>query len=448
MSEVIMALEIVGALMGVLCLSACCIAAGTELERRIVASAEPAGSDREEITVVTEDHDNTPPLIKAIKTEKFGYVNANKLIAEGADVNCRDSQGRTPLMHAVTRWSWCEPEVMPVLLDKYALVNDRDNKGKTALMYLAMHHDTRLKYEVKFTALQGKSVGINLQDREGKTALWHAITAGVGKMVELLTPHADLRIIGPGGYTVLMKAVTIGNPEIIKVLINRAKEDKTNFTITDDNGDTALMLATGLRDEKTIKSLVPKHTEDINLKNTEDKTALMLYSRTTLDKIVAYLLKKGADPTLEDLNGYNSFTHWTQGRSANVGVLKNLLSGTREILKYREGEYLRGRESKLESQSSTFLGKFLDIITKAYETASENPVKHATHLKLLLSCVTVLKTAVRYEHKDVKIIDRSDGCLLDLTEVIPSAPDLAELDTTPPFSDSDSVESATAPLLG
>jgi len=61
------------------------------------------------------------------------------LIKAGADVNARNNEGRTALMHA----SWLtgpqneqvQIEVVKTLIDAGADVNPKDNDGKTALYY-------------------------------------------------------------------------------------------------------------------------------------------------------------------------------------------------------------------------------------------------------------------------------------------------------------------------
>jgi ankyrin repeat protein len=52
------------------------------------------------------------------------------LIKRGADVNAKDDEGKTVLMHAVERF---HVELVKTLIEKGADVNSRSNDGSTAL---------------------------------------------------------------------------------------------------------------------------------------------------------------------------------------------------------------------------------------------------------------------------------------------------------------------------
>ncbi|MES2458975.1 MAG: ankyrin repeat domain-containing protein, partial [Armatimonadota bacterium] len=86
------------------------------------------------------------------------------LLEKGADVNARDSRGRTALMGALSI------EVGMALIDKGAKINVVDDAGTTPLMMAA--HWRRIEL-VQFLIDRGADV--NAQDEMGKTALFHAV---------------------------------------------------------------------------------------------------------------------------------------------------------------------------------------------------------------------------------------------------------------------------------
>ena len=69
---------------------------------------------------------------KDIKGSRADYIRV--LISEGADVNARNNEDQTPLMHAAGNSS--TPEIVTLLLEKGAEVEARTNLGLTPLMAL------------------------------------------------------------------------------------------------------------------------------------------------------------------------------------------------------------------------------------------------------------------------------------------------------------------------
>ena len=55
---------------------------------------------------------------------------AKVLIDNGADLNCHDEEGETPLMHAAKSWS---PAIVELLLDKGADPLEESYEGKKAI---------------------------------------------------------------------------------------------------------------------------------------------------------------------------------------------------------------------------------------------------------------------------------------------------------------------------
>ena len=91
-------------------------------------------------------------------------------ISNGADVNARNSYGKTPLMCAAEFNQ--DPEVITTLLDAGADVNAQDNHGKTPLMYATMYNQN---LEV-ITTLLDSGANAKLKDNTGNTAFDDAQT--------------------------------------------------------------------------------------------------------------------------------------------------------------------------------------------------------------------------------------------------------------------------------
>jgi len=82
------------------------------------------------------------PAEKLIEASTSGVTEKVKsVLAEGADVNVRDQDGWTALMHA----SWHgHSEVVGLLLNKGADVNAKASNGGTALMYASSNRHSKV----------------------------------------------------------------------------------------------------------------------------------------------------------------------------------------------------------------------------------------------------------------------------------------------------------------
>ena len=132
----------------------------------------------------------------AAGAEEFLGPVVQALLAKGADVNDKDSNGETALMWA-SRFGHLG--VVQVLLAKGADVNAKMGNGRTALMvassnafdwiYHLEHLDQRLDV---VQALLAKGADVNAKDNDGATALMLASSSGLLDVVQaLLAKGAD-----------------------------------------------------------------------------------------------------------------------------------------------------------------------------------------------------------------------------------------------------------------
>jgi ankyrin repeat protein len=126
-------------------------------------------------------------LIEAAQSGDVKAVEA--ALDAGADVNARDGDGITPLMHA-TRGERPEianpassdhPEVAELLIRRGADVNAKTDSGFAALIWAA-----RYGHEGVAKVLITHGADVNAKDKEGMTALRWATTNQQTKVVELL----------------------------------------------------------------------------------------------------------------------------------------------------------------------------------------------------------------------------------------------------------------------
>ena len=114
------------------------------------------------------------------------------LLANGADVNARNSSGLTPLHMVVHRGIWPvnwwkgqgPKDVMEALLANGADVNAKDSRGLTPLHMAAASGPKDL-----VELLLVHNANVDAQDNDGQTPLFAAAERGADAVVELLLAH-------------------------------------------------------------------------------------------------------------------------------------------------------------------------------------------------------------------------------------------------------------------
>ena len=112
---------------------------------------------------------------KDIKSSRADYIRV--LISEGANVNAKDKNGRTPLMYAAFISS--TPEIVQLLLEKGAELEARDTDGWTPLMIAAQFSSTP---EIVQLLLE-KGAEVNARSTDGRTPLMFARSAEIKQLL-------------------------------------------------------------------------------------------------------------------------------------------------------------------------------------------------------------------------------------------------------------------------
>jgi|GEM_PF-1673518 len=277
-----------------------------------------------------------------------GYIDVVELlIAKGADVKAQDNSGQNAYARA-KRYGRKDVEIFLLRVQKdlkapqavkdiitFARTGDlekvkaafekggkaefTDATGLTPLMYAAFSgHGPVVNY------LLAKKANANAHDKNGLTVLMYAVFSGKKEVVELLLKNgAKVNSTDRKSETALMKAADLGQDDIIELLIGNGAtvdlKDKnyntalTRATVSGHTGTVTLLLGKGANSSINNKLLVAvikgdiieaekalTDGADINAKDSDNNTILMWATLAGHTGIVEKLIKKGADPDLEN----------------------------------------------------------------------------------------------------------------------------------------------------
>lgn len=146
----------------------------------------------------------------------------------GANVNCKDLNGRTPLMLACLIEAEYGIKMAKILIKAGALLNLRDGLGRTALTYACMNGREFIVRKI----LSEDMVNINEPDNDGNTPLHHAASSGKPQITEFLVESfvkfgLDIDTRNNLGYTGLLVACKNGFAVSAYYILERGKSSPT-----------------------------------------------------------------------------------------------------------------------------------------------------------------------------------------------------------------------------
>gem|GEM_PF-1336409 len=152
----------------------------------------------------------------AIGRVKNKYI-AKKLLDLGLDVNSRDNDGNTVLMHAADLRDF---EMAKMLLERGGNVNVQNRHGNTALMSSAANGDIDT-----MSLLLKNGADIGIENKFKDTAFSVALKCGKNGAAEVLAAAgADINKKNMDGMTPLMVVAESGNCEPVEFLLSRGAD--------------------------------------------------------------------------------------------------------------------------------------------------------------------------------------------------------------------------------
>ena len=251
-------------------------------------------------------NDGMTPLMIAAEDSLVNVVTF--LIKQGANVDLQDSYGKTALHYALGSLNFLF-EILCCLIQKGADVNTGSNDKLTPLMIAAEKgHINALTLLIKFGA------DADLQDKNGKTALHHAVY-GSDVSCEILSclieMGADVNAGGNINHTPLMIAAEKGHINAVTFLIRNGAD----VDLQDQNyGETALFCAVrGFDASCEVLNCLTKNGADINASSKRMLTPLMIAAKMGCINAVTFLMECGAIVDLQDKDGKTAFHYAVHG---------------------------------------------------------------------------------------------------------------------------------------
>jgi len=229
-----------------------------------------------------------------------------------------------------------------------------DINGRSALMEAVVTDLPTVEFFLS------KGAKVDLEDKNGETALFHALWRKDNKDIvsRLIKAGADVNHINHNKETPLLRAIERNNVDAVKILLDAGAD----IEYRNRPRETPLILASG-RGFDGIVQLLLDHGAKINGTEMFGSTALIAAAQEGQEAVFKLLLSKGANPEMTMLNGWNAMKAAVQ--KGNGQIVQLLLQQTKvmpskEILDQMKQAIRAGNVDVLEA----FLKNGYDVNSK------------------------------------------------------------------------------------
>uniref|UniRef100_A0A8C3C2W0 Ankyrin repeat domain 55 n=1 Tax=Cairina moschata TaxID=8855 RepID=A0A8C3C2W0_CAIMO len=283
--------------------------AAEEIDLTVVYQAAASGDVNTLTAVIREDpsileccdSEGCTPLMHAVSGRQVDTVKL--LLKMGANINTQDAYGRTSLSVA-TYLGWLEGCVS--LLRNGAKQNIPDKNGRLPLHAATAEPDVRL---LNVLLQQSNLSEINHQDNEGMTSLhWAAFHNRPQHAQTLLHKGADLTLVDKDFKTALHWAVQSGNRILCSIILDHY-QGPSIINYDDENGKTCMHIAAAAGYSDIISELAKVPECNLQALDVDDRTPLHWAAAAGKADCVQTLLELGIDSSPRDINENTPLTY-------------------------------------------------------------------------------------------------------------------------------------------
>ena len=225
-----------------------------------------------------------------------GHLDCVKLLTEaGADVNIKTSYGDNSLHRACMN---SHTSVVQYLVEHCAVDLNALNDDKNTALMLAIicnnkgNNITNNNLESVRVLLQ-HGADVNIQDRKGRSALWHSCYYGKEAAAEALLQHgATVDIQEQYNRTPLMWSCCQGNPAMTEILLQYGADVNKQCFEQSYVGITVTSIMKHGHSTECLELLII-YSADINMKNRHNKSALEIATDGEMTNTIRILQSAG-----------------------------------------------------------------------------------------------------------------------------------------------------------
>lgn len=291
-------------------------------------------------------------------------------------------------------------------LDEFTGIKLQNNEGKSAgeKEELSKLSIPELQTKVPETQEDIEKVKKLIADKKnnepinGVLPVYQACKSGHLESVKLLINPQNVNAKDAAGRTLLHYAVSSGNHELIKLLI----EQGADSGIFDNDGFSPIHCA-DLLNAESIKLLI--NPQNVNAQNKYGATLLHLSALRGNQELIEFLLKNGADPEIRNKNGNLAIHLIPLNSPTNVDGFKLLVAKTKDINTPGLGGY-----SALDKASSMNRIDYVTVLLEKGANPNQPGQKGelALHLAAQFGYLDIVKLLVakmssdKINHKDAE----------------------------------------------